>query len=47
MGYVKKADKEKPYYANFVKRLGAAEPMSRYGSYVRACAEINISRRLD
>ena len=45
MGYVKKADKEKPYYANFVKRLGAAEPMSRYGSYVRACADINISRR--
>ena len=47
MGYVKKANKEKPYYANSVKRLGAAEPMSRYGSYVRACAEINISRRLD
>ena len=43
-GYVKKADKEKPYYANSVKRLGAAEPMSRYGSYVRACADINISR---
>ena len=46
-GYVKKANKEKPYYANSVKRLGAAEPMSRYGSYVRACADINISRRLD
>ena len=44
---MKKADKEKPFYANSVKRLGAAEPMSRYGSYVRACAEINISRRLD
>ena len=28
MGYVKKADKEKPYYANSVKRLGAAEPTS-------------------
>ena len=25
-GYVKKADREKPYYANFVKRLGAAGP---------------------
>ena len=45
MGYMKKADREKPYYANFIKRLGAAEPMSRYGSYVRACADINISRR--
>ena len=45
--YVKKANKEKPFYANSIKRLGAAEPMSRYGSYVRACADINISRRLD
>ena len=44
-GFVKKADRDKPYYANFVKRLGAAEPMSRFGSYVRACADINISRR--
>ena len=42
MGYMKKSDKAKPYYANSVKRLGAAEPMSRYGSYVRACADINI-----
>ena len=45
LGYVKKADREKPYYANSIKRLGAAEPMSRYGSYVRSCADINISRR--
>ena len=44
-GYVKKADREKPYYANFVKRLGAAEPMSRYGSYVNGAVASESARR--
>ena len=35
MGYVKKADKEKPYY--YVKGFGEAH--DTLGSYVRACAE--------
>ena len=45
MGYVKKANKEKPYYANSVKRLGAAEPMSRYGSYVSGAVASESARR--
>ena len=45
MGYVKKADREKPYYANFIKRLGAAEPMSRYGSYVSGAVASESARR--
>ena len=45
MGYMKKADKEKPYYANSVKRLGAAEPMSRYGSYVTGAVASESARR--
>ena len=45
MGYMKKADREKPYYANFVKRLGAAEPMSRYGSYVNGAVASESARR--
>ena len=44
MGYVKKADKEKPYYANFVKRLGAAEPMSSLRLVRRACERLLPSR---
>ena len=44
-GYVKKADREKPYYANFIKRLGAAEPMSRYGSYVNGAVASESARR--
>ena len=45
MGYMKKADREKPYYANFIKRLGAAEPMSRYGSYVNGAVASESARR--
>ena len=45
MGYMKKSDKAKPYYANFVKRLGAAEPMSRYGSYVSGAVASESARR--
>ena len=44
-GYVKKANKEKPFYANSVKRLGAAEPMSRYGSYVNGAVASESARR--
>jgi hypothetical protein len=44
-GFVKKADREKPYYANFVKRLGAAEPMSRFGSYVSGAVASESARR--
>ena len=42
---MEKADKEKPYYANSVKRLGAAEPMSRYGSYVSGAVASESARR--
>ena len=34
-----------PYYANFVKRLGAAEPMDRYGSYVNEAVARESARR--
>ena len=44
-GFVKKADKARPYYANFVKRLGAAEPMSRYQSYVSGAVASESARR--
>ena len=44
-GYLKKADKERPYYANFIKRLGAAEPMGRYKSYVSGAVASESARR--
>jgi len=44
-GYLKKADKQRPYYANFVKRLGAAEPMDRYKSYVSGAVASESARR--
>lgn len=34
-----------PYYANFVKRLGAAEPMDRYGSYVNEAVARESAQR--